>query len=131
MGAGNPALAVELHELVRDEDVGHVGAVLFALHEPPAHAGGRLDLVDGRVQHVAEHRVRLAERVDERPRAVDGARRVKGVLRRVGAARGLVGLEVAEARALRAQAPRARGVGDGLRRRWPGEVAMNGVCVVV
>ena len=34
------ALAVELHELVRDQDVGHVRIVLDALHEPATIVAG-------------------------------------------------------------------------------------------
>ena len=112
----NAPLAVKGHELVRDQDVGHVGLVLDALHQPSTACG--LDLVHGRVQQTLEHRVGLAERIDERLGAVDGARLVKGPLGRVGASRLVVPFQVAQSRPLGPQAAGARGLGDVEGRRW-------------
>jgi hypothetical protein len=148
-------LAVKLHDLGRDQLVGHAHVVLLALHEPAAVAraaatsarrggvrgrvsargcgvgrcsflvkrrivrGRSVDLLLGRGEHVAQNRVVLAERVDERVGLLDGARGVVRPLRHVGLARRLVLLQVAEALALPPQAGRRRRVvRDAHGRRW-------------
>lgn len=125
--ARDAPLAVKLHDLGGDQRVGHAHVVLLALHEPAARGrvgvggGGlgvgdgvlgrrRVDLLLGGLEHVAQDGVVLAERVDERLGADHRCGGVVGPLRAVGLARGLVGLQVAEALALPPQAGRDCGV---------------------
>lgn len=99
---------------MRDQRVGHARVVLGPLHEPAA-AGD--DLLDGIVEQPLEDGVVLPQAGEQRLGALERAGAVKRPLRRVGLARRLVALEVAEPLALLAQAPLGRGVGDHLGRR--------------
>jgi len=112
--ARDSTLAVEGHDLVRDQRVGHARVVLGPLHEPAAVGD---DLLDGIVEQPLEDGVVFPQAGEQRLGPVERAGDVKLPLGGVGLARRLVALEVAEPLALLAQAPLGRGVGDDLGRR--------------
>lgn len=110
-------VAVEGHELVRDERVRHAHVVLGALQQPAPGRGH--DLVPGRGEEALQHRVALAQRAEKAVGAPDGRARVGGPLRGVGLPWRGVDLQVAEALALAAQARRAGGrLRHAFGRRW-------------